>query len=91
MPTVHLLIRGEVQGVFYRATAKKNADKLNITGWIKNTAEGDVEAVVSGGEKEIQEFINWCKKGPEKAAVQDIIVTGEKEIIFNDFEVIRGR
>ena len=91
MPTIRLHITGEVQGVFYRATAKKVADKLKITGWIKNTKDGDVEAIVSGGENEIQEFINWCKKGPEKAIVEEIIVTPEKEKTFTDFEVIRGR
>lgn len=91
MPTIRLHITGEVQGVFYRATAKKVADKLKITGRIKNTKDGDVEAIVSGGENEIQEFINWCKKGPEKAIVEEIIVTPEKEKTFTDFEVIRGR
>jgi acylphosphatase len=50
MITVHLLIEGEVQGVFYRATAKEIADKLGITGWIKNTWEGNVEAMVTGNE-----------------------------------------
>lgn len=91
MPAIRLHIKGEVQGVFYRASAKKVADKLNITGWIKNTPGGDVEAVVSGGEKELQEFINWCKKGPDKAAVEDVMVTPEKEINFTDFDIIRGR
>ena len=91
MPTIHLLIKGEVQGVFYRATAKKIADKLNVTGWIKNTKAGDVEAIATGSQQQLDEFINWCKKGPEKAKVEDVIVTQEKETSFNDFEVIRGR
>ena len=91
MPAIHLLIKGEVQGVFYRATAKKVADKLGLTGWIKNTKDGHVEAVVTGGQQQLDEFINWCKKGPEKAEVEDVIVTQEQETSFNDFEVIRGR
>ncbi|HUS02645.1 MAG TPA: acylphosphatase [Chitinophagaceae bacterium] len=91
MPTIHLLIKGEVQGVFYRATAKKMAEKLNITGWIKNTKAGDVEAMATGEQQDLDEFINWCKKGPEKAEVEDVIITQEKETSFNDFEVIRGR
>ena len=41
MPTVHLLISGKVQGVFFRATAKDVADEIGITGWVKNTDEGD--------------------------------------------------
>ena len=91
MPTAHLLIKGEVQGVFYRATAKKVADKLGLKGWIKNTRDGNVEAAVTGGEKELLEFIDWCKKGPEKAQVEDVNVTWENETAFKDFEVIRGR
>ena len=91
MPTIHLLIKGNVQGVFYRATAKKIADKLKLTGWIKNTREGNVEAVASGDDQQLNEFISWCKQGPEKATVEDVIVTQEKETSFNNFEVIRGR
>ena len=91
MPAVHLLIKGEVQGVFYRATAKKMADKLGLKGWVKNTRNGDVESTVSGGDKALQEFITWCKKGPEKAQVEDVIVTPAEEVTFNDFEIIRGR
>lgn len=91
MPTLHLTIKGKVQGVFFRATAKKIAEKLNIRGWIKNTDEGNVEAMISGDEKQIEEFIKWCGQGPEKAKVEDVIVTPEKEITFIDFEVIRGK
>ena len=58
MKTVHLLIKGNVQGVFYRATAKKMAYKLKITGWIKNTPNGDVEALASGEEATIDKFID---------------------------------
>lgn len=91
MPTIHLLVKGDVQGVFFRATAKKIADKLMLTGWIKNTREGNVEVIVTGDEQQLNEFISWCKQGPEKATVEDVIVTQEKETSFNDFEVIRGR
>ncbi len=90
MPTIHLLIKGKVQGVFYRATAKKIADKLNIKGWIKNTDAGNVEAIITGAEPLLQEFINWCKQGPPKAIVEDVIVTPQQETTFEDFKVIRG-
>ena len=91
MPTIHLLIKGEVQGVFYRATAKKMAEKLTLKGWIKNRENDDVEAMVTGSEQQLEQFINWCKKGPEKAEVEDVIITKEKETPFNDFEVIRRK
>lgn len=89
--TIHVLIKGKVQGVFYRATAKKIADNLNLTGWIKNTDEGNVEAMITGTQEQVNEFIGWCKKGPEKANVTDVKVTEEKETSFTEFEVIRGR
>lgn len=91
MPTIQLLIKGKVQGVFYRATAKKIADKLNLTGWIKNTKDDDVEATIAGDEDKLQEFINWCKQGPEKAYVEEVIVTKLKDIMFTNFEIIRGQ
>ena len=89
MPTIHLLIKGKVQGVFYRATAKKIADKLQLTGWIKNTKDGDVEVAATGNEEQLKVFINWCKKGPEKAKVEDVIVTPKTETHFNDFKIVR--
>ena len=91
MPTNHILIKGKVQGVFYRATAKKIADKLNLTGWIKNTRDDNVEATITGDEKNLLEFINWCKIGPEKAKVEDVIVDHKPETTFTEFEIIRGR
>ncbi len=89
MPTYHLLIKGEVQGVFYRATAKKVADELGVTGWIKNTQDDDVEAVVTGTEEQLNRFITWCKTGPAMANVKDVIATGQEERKFEDFSVRR--
>ena len=60
MPTVHLLIKGKVQGVFYRATAKTIAKENRVTGWIKNTKEGDVEAMVSCTKEQLEKFVAWC-------------------------------
>jgi acylphosphatase len=89
MPTYHLLVKGEVQGVFYRQTASKVADKLNIYGWIRNLQNGDVEAKICGDEASTQEFIAWCRKGPEKAEVEDVQVTEVPDENFRNFSVIR--
>lgn len=89
MPTIHLHIKGKVQGVFYRVTAKKIGDKIGITGWIKNRNDDDVEAMVTGTQQQLDKFINWCRQGPEKANVDDVIVKPEKETTFNDFVVVR--
>jgi acylphosphatase len=71
---VHLLIKGKVQGVFYRASAKKMAESLSVAGWIKNQSSGAVEAIITGEDKALEEFIDWCKKGPGSAVVREVIV-----------------
>ena len=88
MPTIQLLIKGTVQGVFYRATAKKEADALGLKGWIKNTKEGDVACMATGNEKAIEAFIEWCRKGPKRAIVTDVIITKAEGGIFSSFSII---
>ncbi len=87
--TVHLLIKGKVQGVFYRASAKDVAEQLVLTGWIRNTKEGDVEAIASGEEDRIKEFIEWCKKGPRKAEVTKVVVTEQENQQYENFKIVR--
>ena len=88
MQTVNLLIKGKVQGVYYRIAAKDEADKLGITGWVKYISGGRVEIMASGSEDAINEFIEWCKKGPEKAAVENVIVTPLSSEQFEGFTMI---
>ena len=89
MATFHLLIKGKVQGVFYRATARELADELGVSGWIKNTKEGDVEAIVSGDGEAIKKFIEWCRQGPSRAVVTEVIATEKEHESFDGFCVIR--
>lgn len=91
METVHLLISGKVQGVFFRQTASKVAQELNIKGWIRNTRDSKVESVITGSADDVNDFINWCKKGPEKAEVENVAVSKLPETFFKRFEVIRGK
>jgi len=89
MPTVHLIIKGKVQGVFYRATAQDVAEELNVTGWIKNTPEGNVEIIASGSEEQLQKFIVWCRQGPPKAVVTNVSVNQVAEEKFDEFKIAR--
>ncbi len=89
MKTIHLLIKGKVQGVFYRATAKKVAEQLGINGWIKNTKEGNVEVIVTGNEERLNEFLNWCKQGPKDAKVTEVVLTTKNPEAFNGFSIVR--
>ena len=90
MPTVHLLIKGKVQGVFYRKTAKEIADNNGLTGWVRNTADGNVEITASGTEAALQAFINWCHIGPARAVVNAVEVTPVPSQYFVTFEVKRN-
>jgi len=90
MPTKHLLIKGKVQGVFYRASAREVAEALGLTGWIRNTAEGHVEAVVTGTGYQLDDFISWCRQGPSNAVVTEVLIEDRSEEPFENFRVIRG-
>ena len=90
MSTVHLLIKGKVQGVFYRATAKEVAQKLGLKGWVRNTADSHVEAIVTGEEKAVQHFTDWANEGPKNARVTEVLVTKIDVIDFSSFEIRRG-
>ncbi len=89
MPTVHILVKGKVQGVFYRASAKTIAEHLSITGWIRNINGTDVEALVTGSLGRLQDYIQWCNQGPSHARVTEVIVTPHEETIFHDFKIVR--
>ncbi len=67
----HLIIRGRVQGVFYRSSAQEKAIELELTGWIRNRADKTVEIVAEGERKNLDVLIKWCYSGP-----QDAFVTG---------------
>jgi acylphosphatase len=91
MNTYQIKVYGEVQGVFFRATAKKKADELRLKGWVKNNADGHVEILVQGEDSRINEFIAWCKVGPSKAQVDKVDIEKKDSSPFRDFEIIRGR
>lgn len=81
---VFVIIYGKVQGVWFRATTKEKADKLGIKGWVRNTLDGNVEAIFEGEEKKIKEIIEWCNHGPPLAKVDDIKI--KKQPISNNID-----
>lgn len=89
MPTVHLIVKGKVQGVFYRANTKKKADEYGITGWVQNTTDDAVEIVASGSQNNLDQFLDWCKQGPSRAKVTDVIREERDEETFADFVIKR--
>ena len=89
MPTFHLIIKGKVQGVFYRASASKMAGQLDITGWVKNTKDGHVEIIAHGSEEQLTKFLEWCKTGPSEASVEEVSCEQTSETGFKKFEILR--
>ncbi len=89
MKTVRLIIKGKVQGVFYRATAKDVADLIGVKGWVKNLPDDNVEIVATAAEDVLQKFIAWCKQGPPKARVDEIVIEENEAEEFKGFKVIR--
>lgn len=69
---VHVLVRGRVQGVFYRATAQDFGCALGLTGWIRNLPDGRVEAVLEGPRDRIEDMVDWCRHGPPMARVEAV-------------------
>lgn len=89
MKTIRLIIKGKVQGVFFRATAKDIADELGIKGSVKNLPDRNVEIKATATEEILQKFIDWCKQGPPKARVDEVIVEELNAEEFNGFRIIR--
>jgi len=71
---LHIVIRGKVQGVFFRATTAEKARSLGLSGWVRNLPDGSVEVVVKGDEEKLKELIEFCHKGPPLARVTEVLV-----------------
>lgn len=85
-----LLVQGKVQGVFFRENTKQKAQELGLTGWVKNTDEGAVEAVFEGEKEKVSEIVEWLKNGPPLAKVENVeIEWQEYQNEFTGFQVIR--
>ncbi len=89
MVRARLVIKGRVQGVFYRYSTERKAKSIGgLTGWVRNLPNGDVEVLVEGDKEKIDRLIEWCREGPPYSKVTDVITEwkdyrGE----FSDFTI----
>ncbi|MFA5906931.1 MAG: acylphosphatase [Desulfobacula sp.] len=81
---IRLRIRGRVQGVFFRAKTKQEADRIGIKGWVRNLPDRSVEAILQGDPEKVTRMTDWCKKGPPLSRVDH--VDTEADTILSDFE-----
>lgn len=70
--TLHLVIHGRVQGVFFRESMRQQAVQLNVNGWAQNRADGTVEAVIQGSAESVNKLLEWAQRGPPLAKVTRI-------------------
>ncbi len=84
----HLIIHGRVQGVGFRESMRWEAERLGVTGWVRNRRDGTVEAVVAGGAEPVNAIVAWARRGPSAAKVTDLTVS-EVEGAFATFEVVQ--
>lgn len=86
---IHLIVRGRVQGVYFRAATQREARRLGITGWVKNRPDGGVEMLAEGDEDAVKELASWANHGPSAARVDSVDIrwrgyTGE----FYEFQIV---
>lgn len=77
MKRVHVYISGRVQGVFFRAAAWQTAVDLGLTGCVRNMADGRVEAVFEGKDRDVDRMVDWCHSGPPAARVDEVVIDDE--------------
>lgn len=69
---VHVFVEGRVQGVWYRDSTRREAERLGLAGWVRNLRDGRVEAVFEGPAEKVASAVAWCARGPEHALVTHV-------------------
>ncbi len=83
----HVFVSGQVQGVFYRATTREEANARGLDGWVRNLEDGRVEAVFEGPQESVKEMVKWCHTGSPAAEVDEVSVEYEEPEGLDDFQV----
>jgi acylphosphatase len=87
---VEVTVTGRVQGVFYRASARDEAERLGLNGEVRNLPDGSVEVVAEGELAVLEELIAWCRRGPHMAQVEEVSIRWlEAAGGFSSFRVTR--
>lgn len=84
-----LVVRGLVQGVWFRGSMQHEASRLGLGGWVRNRADGTVEAEVEGERPAVDAIVAWARQGPRGARVEDVSVEWMPARGERDFVVTR--
>jgi acylphosphatase len=86
--SVRLLIRGKVQGVYFRFNMQQVAKKNSVVGWVRNLPDGNVEALLEGNKEDVNQVVEWSKIGPDNAMVDEVKVEYRQYVgEYSDFIV----
>jgi acylphosphatase len=88
LKTQKIQVNGKVQGVYFRASAKQQADLLGVKGTVKNQNDGSVLIEVEGKKNSIKKMVKWCKHGPALARVSEVKKETQSPQNFKDFSII---
>jgi acylphosphatase len=86
--SVRLYITGTVQGVFFRAFIKENAEKYDVKGFVRNLEDGRIEIFFEGDADRVNKMVELCEKGPKHAQIKNIEIKEEKFQGFKNFKVL---
>jgi acylphosphatase len=89
LKTLSIIVSGKVQGVFYRKTAKDKAIEIGVKGEIKNMPDETVHLTATGTSEQLEKLIEWCKQGPPRAEVANVLVEELQVRSFDEFRVVR--
>jgi acylphosphatase len=87
MKNLKIIVKGKVQGVWFRATTQKIAQELKLSGFVRNEADGDVYIEVTGDEEPIKEFLYWLTEGPEISDVEKLTIEKNEITHLSHFEI----
>ena len=87
MTRKRVIVSGRVQRVFFRDSTRRRAESAGVAGWVRNTADGTVEAVFEGDESAVEEMVEFCRSGPGRAEVKAVDVEDEHPEGLSGFKV----
>jgi len=89
METRQITVKGRVQGVGYRDALRRQAEKLGVTGWVRNRSDGSVEALLQGSAEALDALVSWARRGPPAASVGEVLTgvpAAEHDRAYTRFE-----
>ena len=89
MKTISITVKGKVQGVNFRYYTKLKAETIGVTGTVKNLPDGNVLVIATGEDYQLNDLLLFCKEGPSRAIVDEVVKEDLELKIFTAFEIVR--